>query len=70
MKWAMNHGNLGIVLSILAERTAEQRFATQAIETIEAALAVFREAGAPFYIGTAERALAAARALHARLSGG
>ncbi len=69
LEWAMTQTNMGNALELLAERNRDVDSARQAVAAKEAALAVFRAAGADYYIKVATNNLAAARATLAKLEG-
>ncbi|WP_298374735.1 tetratricopeptide repeat protein [Azospirillum sp.] len=70
LAWARTQTNMGGALRLLAERNRDVDSAKQAVAAQDAALAVFRAAGADYYIEVASKNLALARATLAELEGG
>jgi hypothetical protein len=70
LDWAFTMENLGLAQMALGERTADLATAETAIQSIAAALAVFREGKVAFNTEKAERNLAEATAQRDRLAGG
>jgi tetratricopeptide (TPR) repeat protein len=70
LDWAMSFGGEGAALSLLSDRRGDAALAGQALAQIEAALAVFRDAGHAPYAAYYEAAAAEARQLLERLRAG